>query len=278
MNDETHLGFFDIPLISNIPNIVCLAPTCKEEYFAMLEWSLRQDSHPVAIRVPALGLTHADREIATDYSELNRYEMVKKGTKVALFGQGVYNTIKGGTGSGAVNQRDNVTVQQGFENAGYDIVNADFVNQMHELWTANGGGTSQGWGFKWVNEPVYEQTEGAADQIKAAADQTDTAIYVIARNSGEGSDRSSGKGDYLLSDDERANLELLGKTFDNVVVVLNVGGIIDTKFFSEINGLDSMLLMSQAGMEGGNALADILTGTEREKAPQTGGAGTRKRD
>ena len=185
----------------------------------------------------------------------------KKGTKVALFGQGVYNTIKGGTGSGAVNQRDNVTVQQGFENAGYDIVNADFVNQMHELWTANGGGTSQGWGFKWVNEPVYEQTEGAADQIKAAADQTDTAIYVIARNSGEGSDRSSGKGDYLLSDDERANLELLGKTFDNVVVVLNVGGIIDTKFFSEINGLDSMLLMSQAGMTGGDALVEVLNGT-----------------
>ena len=185
----------------------------------------------------------------------------KKGTKVALFGQGVYNTIKGGTGSGAVNQRDNVTVQQGFENAGYDIVNADFVNQMHELWTANGGGTSQGWGFKWVNEPVYEQTEGAADQIKAAAEQTDTAIYVIARNSGEGSDRSSGKGDYLLSDDERANLELLGKTFDNVVVVLNVGGIIDTKFFSEINGLDSMLLMSQAGMTGGDALVEVLNGT-----------------
>ena len=90
----------------------------------------------------------------------------KKGTKVALFGQGVYNTIKGGTGSGAVNQRDNVTVQQGFENAGYDIVNADFVNQMHELWTANGGGTSQGWGFKWVNEPVYEQTRSKQRQIR----------------------------------------------------------------------------------------------------------------
>ena len=82
----------------------------------------------------------------------------------------------------------------------------------------------------------------------------------------------------LFEEFRRKNPELLGKTFDNVVVVLNVGGIIDTKFFSEINGLDSMLLMSQAGMEGGNALADILTGTEREKAPQTGGAGTRKRD
>ena len=95
----------------------------------------------------------------------------EKGTKIALFGQGVYNTIKGGTGSGAVNQRDNVTVQQGFENAGYDIVDIDFVNQMHERWTANGGGTSQGWSYKWVNEPIYEQTEGAVDQIKAAAER-----------------------------------------------------------------------------------------------------------
>lgn len=88
MNDVTHLCFFDIPLISNIPNMVYLAPTCKEEYFAMLEWSLRQDSHPVAIRVPALGLTHAGREIAADYSELNRYEVVRRGTKVALLALG----------------------------------------------------------------------------------------------------------------------------------------------------------------------------------------------
>ena len=185
----------------------------------------------------------------------------EKGTKVALFGQGVYNTIKGGTGSGAVNQRDNVTVQQGFENAGYDIVDIDFVNQMHERWTAEGGGTSQGWSSKWVNEPVYEDYDGAVEKIQAAAAQTDTAIYVIARNSGEGADRSAGKGDYLLSDDEEANLKLLGQTFDNVVVVLNVGGVIDTKFFNEIEGLDSMLLMSQAGMTGGDALVEVLNGT-----------------
>ena len=185
----------------------------------------------------------------------------EKGTKVALFGQGVYNTIKGGTGSGAVNQRDNVTVQQGFENAGYDIVDIDFVNQMHERWMAEGGGTSQGWSSKWVNEPVYEDYDGAVEKIQAAAAQTDTAIYVIARNSGEGADRSAGKGDYLLSDDEEANLKLLGQTFDNVVVVLNVGGVIDTKFFNEIEGLDSMLLMSQAGMTGGDALVEVLNGT-----------------
>ena len=78
----------------------------------------------------------------------------KKGTKVALFGQGVYNTIKGGTGSGAVNQRDNVTIQQGFENAGYDIVDTDLIDQMQALWKSDGGNTSGGgiWGSTWVNE------------------------------------------------------------------------------------------------------------------------------
>ena len=186
----------------------------------------------------------------------------KKGTKIALFGQGVYNTIKGGTGSGAVNQRDNVTVGQGFEKAGYDIVNADFVSEMEALWRSEGGGGSSGmWGARWVNEHIYAELDGAVDQIKAAAKETDTAIYVIARNSGEGSDRSAAAGDYLLSADEEANLALLGETFENVIVVLNVGGIIDTKFFKEINGLDSMLLMSQAGMTGGDAVVEVLNGT-----------------
>lgn len=185
----------------------------------------------------------------------------KKGTKIALFGQGVYNTIKGGTGSGAVNQRDNVTVGQGFENAGYDIVNADFIDQIEALWRADGGGSSSGWGSRQVNERIYTEVEGGEAAVKAAAQETDTAIYVIARNSGEGSDRTATPGNYLLSEDEEANLALLGENFENVVVVLNVGGIIDTKFFQEINGLDSMLLMSQAGMTGGDAVVEVLNGT-----------------
>jgi beta-glucosidase len=184
----------------------------------------------------------------------------KKGTKVALFGQGVYNTIAGGTGSGSVNQRDKVTVLQGFQNAGYDVVDADFVQAMNDLWTSNGGGQSSGWGQKWVEEPVYTEYDGGA-AVEAAAAKTDIAIYVIARNSGEGSDRSAGKGDYLLSEDEEANLALLGEKFSNVIVVLNVGGVIDTKFFDEIDGLDSMLLMSQAGMTGGDAVVEVLNGT-----------------
>ena len=187
----------------------------------------------------------------------------KKGTKVALFGQGVYNTIKGGTGSGAVNQRDNVTIQQGFENAGYDIVDTDLIDQMQALWKSDGGNTSGGgiWGSTWVNERKYADVDGAMDKVDAAAEQTDTAIYVISRNSGEFRDRTATKGDYFLSEDEEANLAVLGQKFDNVIVVLNVGGIIDTKFFDQTEGLDSMLLMSQAGMTGGDALVEVLNGT-----------------
>ena len=90
MNDVTHLCFFDIPLISNIPNIVYLAPTCKEEYLAMLEWSMRQNEHPVAIRVPATEVTGYHETVDTDYSELNRYKVVRRGSKVAVVALGSF--------------------------------------------------------------------------------------------------------------------------------------------------------------------------------------------
>lgn len=86
--DATHLGCFDIPLISNIPNIVYLAPTSKEEYLAMLEWSVEQDEYPVAIRVPFGNFVSTGNEDKTDYSQLNKFELVEKGEKVAILGLG----------------------------------------------------------------------------------------------------------------------------------------------------------------------------------------------
>ena len=88
MNDETHLGFFDIPLISNIPNMVYLAPTCKEEYFAMLEWGIKQTAYPVAIRVPGPVVIESGETFATDYSELNHYKINRQGTRVAVIALG----------------------------------------------------------------------------------------------------------------------------------------------------------------------------------------------
>lgn len=90
MNDVTHLCFFDIPLLCNIPNLVYLAPTCKEEYLAMVEWSLRQDEHPVAIRVPSNGVITASRKVNTDYDIPNRYETVTRGSRVAILALGSF--------------------------------------------------------------------------------------------------------------------------------------------------------------------------------------------
>ena len=85
--DATHLGSFDIPLISNIPNIVYLAPTSKEEYLKMLDYSLEQTNHPVVIRVP-YGEVFSGKEDSTDYSVLNKYEVTDKGSEVAILGLG----------------------------------------------------------------------------------------------------------------------------------------------------------------------------------------------
>ena len=86
--DCTHLGLFDISLICNIPNIVYLAPTCKEEYLKMLDWSVEQNKYSVAIRVPATNYIVSGVEDDTDYSMLNKYKLVEKGSKIAIIGLG----------------------------------------------------------------------------------------------------------------------------------------------------------------------------------------------
>ena len=90
MNDVTHLGIFDIPMISNIPNLVYLAPTTKEEYLAMLDWSIAQTEHPVAIRVPGGELVSDGVAVTKDFSQLNTYEVTQKGSKIAVIGLGTF--------------------------------------------------------------------------------------------------------------------------------------------------------------------------------------------
>ena len=88
MNDVTHLGLYDIAMMSNIPNLVYLAPTSKEEYFAMLDWSIEQDKYPVAIRIPCNGVISDNRKVQNDYSNLNKYKIEKQGSKVAIVALG----------------------------------------------------------------------------------------------------------------------------------------------------------------------------------------------
>lgn len=88
MNDVTHLGLQDIPMLSNIPNLVYLAPTTKEEYLAMLDWSVEQMDHPVAIKLPGGPMISDGRTVTKDFGQLNRYEVTQQGSRVAVIGLG----------------------------------------------------------------------------------------------------------------------------------------------------------------------------------------------
>lgn len=88
MTDVTHLGWFDISIVTNIPGWVYLAPTSKQEYLAMLEWAIEQREHPVAIRVPGPDVISAPSPVAADFDTLNRFEMVHRGSEVAIIGAG----------------------------------------------------------------------------------------------------------------------------------------------------------------------------------------------
>lgn len=119
--DATHLCSFDIPLVSNIPNIVYLSPTTKEEYLAMLEYSLNQTEHPVAIRVP-LSLESSGQKDTTDYSVLNKFKIESKGEKVAVLGLGNFLGL-------ANDVKEELKKQLGFDAT---VINPRFITGVDE--------------------------------------------------------------------------------------------------------------------------------------------------
>ena len=124
MNDVTHLCLFDIPLISNIPNMVYLAPTCREEYLAMLNWSVNQNAHPVAIRVPAASVKTRGIDVPTDYEQvMNRFEVAHRGSEVALIGVGNFFALAEATAAKLKESGIDATV-----------VNPRFLTGLDEEW------------------------------------------------------------------------------------------------------------------------------------------------
>lgn len=93
MTDVTHLGLQDIPMLSNIPGLVYLAPATKEEYLSMLDWSVEQKEMPVAIKLPGGDMISDGREVKKDWSQLNTYEVTEKGSKIALIGLGTFYSL-----------------------------------------------------------------------------------------------------------------------------------------------------------------------------------------
>ena len=129
----THLGVFDIPLISNIPNIVYLAPTNKEEYLAMLDWSVDQNKYPVAIRVPMTNLVSTGVKDKTDYSNLNKFKFANKGEKVAIIGVGNFYQLGEQVQAKLKEQGINATLINPVYLTGLDEQALDELKANHDL-------------------------------------------------------------------------------------------------------------------------------------------------
>lgn len=190
--------------------------------------------------------------------------------KIALYGAGALLTMKGGTGSGDVSVEHVTNIAEALEESGFVITTKDWLSDYKKR-----NEKSEDERYRRMAEEA-EQTkdplmsvflrnpqvlaDGADIPLLKDKIEDETAVYVISRISGECADRNAVPGDYYLTETEKRHLEALGQNYENVVVVLNTGGVIDTGFYREIPGLSAMLLISQAGMACGTVLADVLSG------------------
>ena len=179
--------------------------------------------------------------------------------KIALFGTGARHTIKGGTGSGDVNVRENISIAQGLERAGFKFVTEGWLDQYDRLYA-----DAQEAYAKKLNE--FTEKTGKPSMLYAFENPFEepeqpeiTEADVISRNSGEGKDRRAEKGDYYLSDRELQNIRFMTEHYKNCIVLLNVGGVIDLTSLKAIEGVQAIMLVGQTGNMGGYAVADVLT-------------------
>ena len=133
MNDVTHLGFFDIPIFANIPNLVFLAPASLDEYAAVLRWSVTQTRHPVMIRMPVGGYEESPYAVRTDYSDLNKYQIVQEGTEVALIGVGNFAALASATAAQLEAEGIHATVVNPIFLSGLDTVLLERLKEKHSL-------------------------------------------------------------------------------------------------------------------------------------------------
>ena len=202
------------------------------------------------------------------------------GIPVALFGAGAGLTIKGGTGSGDVNVRHSVSIYDGFTLARVRVTSKDWIEDYEERYELarqawkkqildECGGTTDGQlFFDTYTSHAFEMPEGRPIEDTDVQDAK-TAVYVISRVAGEGSDRYLAKGDYYLTDHELEDIRVLATLVEKIVIVINAGAPIDLTALETMPEVKAILFMGQAGEEGGNACARILLGFVNPSAKLT---------
>ena len=196
-----------------------------------------------------------------------------KNKRIALYGMGARLTVKGGLGSGSVEERYSVNIEDGLKNAGFEITTEKWLDDYDSEYSST---------YQEYHDMVEDKVKDLVNPMEIIPiahsyvyrypsgrlvtkedienSNTDTAIYVLMRQAGECNDRKLEKGDYYITDIERENLRILSEAYKNTILVINVGGHIDLSFLDEIKGIDAVVLFVQGGEEGGNALSDVLSG------------------
>ncbi|MDO4623266.1 MAG: glycoside hydrolase family 3 C-terminal domain-containing protein [Eubacteriales bacterium] len=191
-------------------------------------------------------------------------------TKVALYGVGASNTIKGGTGSGDVNERESISIYTGMKEAGFTITNEEWILAFQKEYaearlqwkdlilekakTAEKEGV---FGFfdTYTSTPFVMPCGGEVTPTDA-----EVGFYILSRVAGEGADRFAKPGDYYLTEAEEKQLSDICRIYKDVVVVINTGGLVDLSFMDRYENIRALLQIMQPGMEGGRAFADIISG------------------
>lgn len=190
--------------------------------------------------------------------------------KIALYGAGAVMTRKGGTGSGDVSVEHVINIVEALENAGFQITTKNWIldyeqrmeereNERFARMKMEAEATGDPLMSVFLRNP-QTLVDGAEIPHFVKKVEDETAVYVISRISGECADREAIPGDYFLTEREMEHLKVLSENYKDVVVVLNTGGVLDTGFYRDIEGLSAMVFISQAGMACGMVLADVLLG------------------
>ena len=191
--------------------------------------------------------------------------------KVALYGPGASMTIKGGTGSGEVNERHSVTILEGLENRGFTVTTHKWIED-YEAGYAQAEAAYREEKKKRVNllklssimNMLFDNFRmpcgRAITTEDVTASETDCCIYVLSRQAGEGGDRKAEKGDLFLTDEERQAITFCARNYEKFLLVINAGSSVDMAFAEEIPGINAILYLCQLGTEGGNAFADVVSG------------------
>lgn len=200
--------------------------------------------------------------------------------KIGLYGAGAVKTIKGGTGSGDVNERDCVSICQGLKAAGYEVTSDAWLSSYETIYAD----ARQAWKEEVLRKlkqydgnffqaysttPFVVPCGDSIDEEAAKADGADVAVFVLSRIAGENADRHDTEGDYFITKEEKSLLAQISASYDSVVLVINTGGLIDLAFTEEFTNIKSIVQFMQAGQEGGSAFADIMSGAVNPSGKMT---------